>query len=67
MAFSIPYVQTEIKSIAEDELSKLIDSEISIERLYFQPFNLLMLSNVEIKDKNDICSLFKKIYSLILL
>ncbi len=57
MAFSIPYVQTEIKSIAEDELSKLIDSEISIERLYFQPFNLLMLSNVEIKDKNDISAI----------
>ena len=54
IAFSIPLIQEKAKNIAETELSKLVGSEIKVGRLYFQPFNLVMLSDIVIKDKDNV-------------
>lgn len=48
----IPGVQTDVKNIAEKELSSLLDTQVSIERLSISPFNKVVLNNVSIPDKS---------------
>ena len=52
IAISLPIVQNSIKEIAQTELSKFLNTQISVEHLSIAPFNQVVLQNVEIKDQN---------------
>lgn len=47
----IPSIQNGVKSTAEEELSKLLNTEVSIERLSIEPFNKVVLYDVDVPDK----------------
>ena len=47
----IPTVQKSIKSTAEEELAKILDTEVEINRLSIAPFNQVVLYDVEVPDK----------------
>lgn len=47
----IPSVQNSIKSTAEKELAKVLDTKVEINRLSIAPFNQVVLYDVEVPDK----------------
>ena len=52
IAISLPFVQNTIKEIAQTELSKFLNTQISVEQLSIAPFNQVVLQNVTIKDQD---------------
>lgn len=52
VAFSLPSVQQNLCKTGEQELSKLLGTEVKIESLNITPINRLSLKNVTIKDDN---------------
>lgn len=48
---SIPSVQNKIKTIGEEELSKVLTTEVSIGKLSIEPFNKIVLYDVSIPDQ----------------
>lgn len=52
ICLSIPGVQSAVKNKAQSELSKLLDSEVSITDLSISPFNRVTLRGVTITDAN---------------
>ena len=72
LAISIPAVQNKLKQIGEEELSKMLHTEVTVESLSFEPFNELILNGVNIPDQegNHLFSIDKlaagiSIYNLI--
>ncbi len=55
---SLPPIQARICSVGEQELSKLLNSPVSIERIYIAPFNRLTLRNVTIRDAQQDTALY---------
>ncbi len=51
VAISLPSVQDKIKGIAENELTKTLDTKVTIGTLSFIPFNNATLNNVTIYDQ----------------
>ncbi|MCM1518113.1 MAG: translocation/assembly module TamB [Pseudoflavonifractor sp.] len=52
VALSLPPVQEKARDIAEDELSRLFDTRVSIGNVSISPFNRVTLSHVSIEDDN---------------
>ena len=52
IAISLPFVQNSVKEIAQTELSKFLNTQISVEQLSIAPFNQVVLQNVGIKDQD---------------
>ena len=52
IAISLPFVQNSVKEIAQTELSKFLNTQISIEQLSIAPFNQMVLQNVAINDQD---------------
>lgn len=57
---SLPPVQRHLKGIAEIELSRLLDTEVSIGDLSITPFNHASLDDVVVKDLNGDTALYAK-------
>lgn len=57
IALSLPGVQNNLRLTAEKELSTLLATEITIEKVSITPYNRLTLFNVAIKDDNDSCAI----------
>lgn len=47
----VPSVQDEVKDLAQTELSKLLHTNVNIDRLSIEPFNKVVLHDVEIPDQ----------------
>ena len=52
VALSLPPMQNWIKGMAEEELSRLFKTEVSIGRVDFHPFNQVELYDVEDRSRN---------------
>lgn len=48
----IPSVQNTVKETAEDELAKLLSTDVEVEQLSISPFNKVVLKGVEVADLN---------------
>lgn len=57
IVLSLPGVQNDLRQLAEKELTKLLATEITIERVSITPYNRLTLFNVSINDDNDSCAI----------
>lgn len=57
---SLPPVQRHLKGIAENELSKLLHTEVSVGDLSITPFNHASLGDVVVKDLNGDTALYAK-------
>lgn len=53
LILSIPRVQEKVKSIGEEELSKLLKTEVSIGKLQISPFNQVVLYDVIVPDQSN--------------
>ncbi len=54
LMLTIPYFQNQIKEIGEEELSKLMHSEVKIGRAQIYPFNKVILRDITLKgEQND--------------
>ena len=51
LAVSMPYFQNKIKSIGERELSKFLETDVTIDNLSISPFNQVVLKGVNIPDQ----------------
>lgn len=52
VALSLPFVQNKITVIAERELSALVKSEVSIDRIEISPFNEAVVRGLDVKDQS---------------
>lgn len=50
VALSLPWVQNELRITAENELSSLLDTEVSVQSLHIDPFNRITMSGVAVRD-----------------
>ncbi len=55
---SLPSIQNNVRSIGEQELSKLLCTDVSIGEVSIAPFNRLTLRDIAIKDVNNDTALF---------
>lgn len=53
VAVSLPSVQAQLCKTGEQELSKLLGTEVDIESINITPFNRITINNVTIKDDNN--------------
>ena len=51
LAVSMPYFQNKIKAIGERELSKFLETDVTIDNLSISPFNQVVLKGVNIPDQ----------------
>lgn len=51
VALSIPTVQNKIKTVGEEELSKLLNTHVTIGNVSIMPFNEVLLSDVTVPDQ----------------
>ena len=52
LGVSMPYFQNKIKAIGERELSKFLETDVSIDGITITPFNQVVLKGVNIPDQN---------------
>lgn len=50
VALSMPWVQDKLRDSAQNELSSLLGSEVSVQSLNIEPFNRITLNGVTVKD-----------------
>ena len=50
---SLPPVQEKLKTIGEEELTRLLTAPVKIEKISFTPFNKLILENATVLDQRQ--------------
>ncbi len=53
IVLSLPRVQEEVKKIGETELSKLLQTEVTVGKLQISPFNQVVLYDVSVPDQHN--------------
>ena len=56
-----PFVQNSLKGVAEDELSALLNTKVNIENVSIEPFNKIIIHNLDVDDQsgNDLLKIDK--------